>query len=298
MEKKSRIRAVKKALKMELREHRSSFIVYMTLRALVIIVMVLQFLNGNFENVFLCILTLVLLVLPSLIQVELKVELPTALEIIILLFIFAAEILGEIGAYYEKVPVWDTALHTLNGFLMAAIGFALVDILNRNKKFSIQLSPVFLSIVAFCFSMTIGVIWEFFEFAMDQLFSLDMQKDTVIHSIYSVMLDPSRSNTVIGIPEINDVIVNGESLGLGGYLDVGLFDTMADLMVNFIGATVFSIIGYFYVKNREKATFASRFIPSLKSKDADFLQQAQAEEAEPEITEPKSTEPGEAEEQG
>lgn len=298
MEKKSRIRAVKKALKMELREHRSSFIVYMTLRALVIIVMVLQFLNGNFENVFLCILTLVLLVLPSLIQVELKVELPTALEIIILLFIFAAEILGEIGAYYEKVPVWDTALHTLNGFLMAAIGFALVDILNRNKKFSIQLSPVFLSIVAFCFSMTIGVIWEFFEFAMDQLFSLDMQKDTVIHSIYSVMLDPSRSNTVIGIPEINDVIVNGESLGLGGYLDVGLFDTMADLMVNFIGATVFSIIGYFYVKNREKGTFASRFIPSLKSKDADFLQQAQAEEAEPEITEPKSTEPGEAEEQG
>ncbi len=275
---KKRMRVMGKALRMELREHKSSYIVYMTLRALVILVMILQILNRNFENVFLCALTLVLLVMPSLIQINLKIELPTALEIIMLLFIFAAEILGEIQAYYEKIPMWDTVLHTLNGFLMAAIGFALVDILNRNKKISFQLSPAFLAIVAFCFSMTIGVIWEFSEFGMDQIFHLDMQKDTIVNTIYSVMLDPAGGNHVVGVTGIRDVAVNGESLGLGGYLDIGLLDTMEDLLVNFIGATVFSIIGYFYVKNRGKGKFARRFIPRLKTKDADFLKKAQSEE--------------------
>lgn len=275
---KKRMRVMGKALRMELREHKSSFIVYMTLRALVILVMILQILNRNFENVFLCALTLVLLIMPSLIQINLKIELPTALEIIMLLFIFAAEILGEIQAYYEKIPMWDTVLHTLNGFLMAAIGFALVDILNRNKKISFQLSPAFLAVVAFCFSMTIGVIWEFFEFGMDQIFHLDMQKDTIVNTIYSVMLDPAGGNHVVGVTGIQDVAVNGEALGLGGYLDIGLLDTMEDLLVNFIGATVFSIIGYFYVKNRGKGKFARRFIPRLKSKDADFLKKAQSEE--------------------
>ena len=275
---KKRMRVMGKALRMELREHKSSFIVYMTLRALVILVMILQILNRNFENVFLCALTLVLLIMPSLIQINLKIELPTALEIIMLLFIFAAEILGEIQAYYEQIPMWDTVLHTLNGFLMAAIGFALVDILNRNKKISFQLSPAFLAVVAFCFSMTIGVIWEFFEFGMDQIFHLDMQKDTIVNTIYSVMLDPAGGNHVVGVTGIQDVAVNGEALGLGGYLDIGLLDTMEDLLVNFIGATVFSIIGYFYVKNRGKGKFARRFIPRLKTKDADFLKKAQSEE--------------------
>ena len=248
---KKRMRVMGKALRMELREHKSSFIVYMTLRALVILVMILQILNRNFENVFLCALTLVLLIMPSLIQINLKIELPTALEIIMLLFIFAAEILGEIQAYYEKIPMWDTVLHTLNGFLMAAIGFALVDILNRNKKISFQLSPAFLAVVAFCFSMTIGVIWEFFEFGMDQIFHLDMQKDTIVNTIYSVMLDPAGGNHVVGVTGIRDVAVNGEALGLGGYLDIGLIDTMKDLFVTFIGATVFSIIGFIYLLARK-----------------------------------------------
>lgn len=274
----SKIRIMGRALKMELREHKSSFMVYVTLRALVVLMMILQILNGNYENVFLCILTLLLLIIPSLVQVNLKIELPTALEIIILLFIFAAEILGEIQSYYIIFPGWDTLLHTLNGFLMAAIGFALVDILNRNERFSFKLSPVFVAIVAFCFSMTIGVIWEFFEFGMDQIFGFDMQKDTIVHTISSVMLDPAGRNHPEVISNITDISINGESLGLGGYLDIGLIDTMKDLLVNFVGAVLFSIIGYFYVKNRGKGKFAKRFIPRLKTKDADFLQQAEAED--------------------
>lgn len=269
-----------RALHMELREHKSSFLVYVTLRLLVILMMILQIFNRNYENVFLCVLTLVLLLIPSLIQINLKIELPTALEITILVFIFAAEILGEIQSYYIKFPFWDTVLHTINGFLMAAIGFALVDILNRSKKFSIQLSPVFLAIVAFCFSMTIGVIWEFFEYGMDQFFGLDMQKDTVIQGFSSVLLDPTKSNIPVPVQDITEVLVNGRDLGLGGYLDIGLIDTMNDLFVNFVGAVLFSIIGYFYVKSRGKGKFARRFIPRLKSRDADFLRKAEEEDGE------------------
>ena len=280
MKLRKRMRVMGRALYMELREHKSSFLVYVTLRLLVILMMILQIFNRNYENVFLCVLTLVLLLIPSLIQINLKIELPTALEITILVFIFAAEILGEIQSYYIKFPFWDTVLHTINGFLMAAIGFALVDILNRSKKFSIQLSPVFLAIVAFCFSMTIGVIWEFFEYGMDQFFGLDMQKDTVIQGFSSVLLDPTKSNIPVPVQDITEVLVNGRDLGLGGYLDIGLIDTMNDLFVNFVGAVLFSIIGYFYVKSRGKGKFARRFIPRLKSRDADFLRKAEEEDGE------------------
>ena len=242
--------------------------VYVILRVLVVLALVAQVFNGNFENVFLCVLTLILFTIPSFIERTIRIDIPDTLEIIILLFIFAAEILGEIQAYYVQFPYWDTMLHTLNGFLCAAIGFSLLDILNRDERLAFKLSPVYLAVVAFCFSMTIGVLWEFFECFMDQMFLLDMQKDTIVHSIGSVMLDPAGGNTPVAIHDITDVIVvtaDGAQhpLGLGGYLDIGILDTMKDLFVNFIGAVVFSFIGYFYVKNRGKGWFAKRFIPKV-----------------------------------
>lgn len=241
--------------------------VYVVLRILVILVMVAQFFNRNFENVFLCGLTLVLFLMPTVFEKKLEIDLPNALEIIILLFIFAAEILGEIQAYYTAFPYWDTMLHTLNGFLCAAIGFSLVDLCNRHKRVSLSMSPVFMAIVAFCFSMTVGVLWEFFECAMDQLLLLDMQKDTVVHTISSVLLDPAGGQRPTAIRGITDVIVvaGGQEipLGLGGYLDIGLLDTMEDLLVNFIGAVLFSVVGYFYVKSRGRGRFARNFIPQV-----------------------------------
>ena len=251
-----------------LRHKRAVAAVYILLRFLVILTMVAQFFNGNYESVFLCLLTLVLLLLPTIVERALMVDLPNTLEIIIMLFIFAAEILGEIRSFYTTFYGWDTILHTINGFLCAAIGFALVDLLNRNERFSLTLSPTYMAVVAFCFSMTIGVLWEFFECGMDQLFFLDMQKDAVVNTISTVMLDPTGGNTPVMIRDITDVVVvtgSGEeiSLGLGGYLDIGLLDTMKDLLVNFVGAVIFSFIGYFYVKNRGKGWFASRFIPKV-----------------------------------
>lgn len=284
------------ALHMELREHKSSFIVYFTLRFLVIVMMVLQLMNRNYENVFLCAITLMLLVIPSLVQVTFRVELPTVLEIIILVFIFAAEILGEISEFYLLFPFWDTVLHTINGFLAAAIGFSLVDLLNRSKKAVFSLSPLFMAIVAFCFSMTIGVIWEFFEFGMDQIGGFDMQKDAVIHTIRSVTLDPAGRNVPYVINDITSTAVNGAELGLGGYLDIGLIDTMQDLIVNFIGAFVFSVIGFFFVKNRGRGKVAKRFIPRRKTEDRDFLkivmEEKEAEQGrEAEAAEEKKTGP-------
>ena len=267
--KRNNLKHIKRELNDYYQKHKNKIIIYFVLRAIVIAVLVLSLLGGRYETAGICVLTLVLFLLPSFLERRLKIELPDTLEIIILLFIFAAEILGEIGAWYVKVDGWDTMLHTINGFIFAAIGFSLADLLNRQKNLQFELSPFFLAVVAFCFSMTIGVLWEFFEFGMDQLFLTDMQKDVVVHQFSTVLLDPTNSNLAIPITGITDTAINGESLGLGGYLDIGLIDTMKDLLVNFIGAVVFSVIGFFYVKSRGRNRFATHFIPVIKKeKDA------------------------------
>ena len=275
-EKKQYKKAFKEAMAKELREHRSSFLVFYVLRLLVLVSLVRQTMLGNYEGTFFCALTILLLYVPSWVQVRLKIELPPPLEITILCFIFAAEILGEVNAFYVVIPGWDTMLHTLNGFLCAAVGFSLVLLLNDDDRLTFHLSPLFLALVAFCFSMTIGVLWEFFEFGMDMFFGTDMQKDTVVHAIHTVALDPTRSNKVVSITGIQDVIVNGESLGLGGYLDIGIIDTMKDLFVNFIGAVVFSVTGFFYARSKgARRTPAQSFVPSKKTEEQDYLRQAE-----------------------
>lgn len=256
------------ATKQEFRDHPWLTTAYLLLRLAVVAIMVLQFFNKEYYDVFLCGLTLVLFLIPSFIEKRLHIDVPNTLEVIILLFIFAAEILGEIREYYLIYPFWDTLLHTLNGFLMAAIGIAMVDILNRSDKFKVRLSPAFVALVAFCFSMTIGVLWEFFEYGMDTFFHLDMQKDTVLHSVTSVMLNPDGRNRPVTLP-IESILVNGEEWA--GYIDIGLHDTMKDLLVNFIGAVVFSIIGMLYIMGRGKGKFAPKFIPRLKTDELPTL---------------------------
>lgn len=242
--------------------------VYLTLRAMVILVMIAQLLNHNYENVYICVLTLILFILPSAIERRLRIDLPDTLEIIILVFIFAAEIMGEVREYYLTFPFWDTMLHTLNGFMFAAIGFSMVNILNRNKRVGMSLTPLYMAISAFCFSMTIGILWEFFEWGMDCLFGLDMQKDTILTAFQSVNLDPGGHNVPYNVGDIANTIVvfsDGTTmpLDLGGYLDIGLNDTMMDLLVNVVGAVLFSVIGYFYVKSEGKGRVAKHFIPKI-----------------------------------
>lgn len=257
-----------KIIKEITKTRKSTAIVYFSLRFLVIVCMILQLMRGDLYNAFLCIFSLLLFAIPFFIQNKFKITLPNTLEIIIFLFIFSSEILGEINNFYKLIPCWDTILHIINGFLCAAIGFSLIDLLDKNRK-KIKLSPIYLAIFSFCFSMTIGVFWEFFEFSADKIFLTDMQKDTFITKISTVELDQNKSNKSIILNDIGKTIIydttGNELLTIhDSYLDIGLHDTMKDLFVNLIGALAFSFLGYCYLLNKKKYKFASNFIPIKK----------------------------------
>ena len=246
---------------MNLRKQRTKIQMFLTI--LVVLSVIRQFFLGNYHNMFLGILTLFLFMVPAMLDQTLGVTIPVGLETVILIFIFSAEILGEIHAFYVKIPIWDTVLHTTNGFLMAAIGFALIDLFNRSDRFSIKMSPYFVAFFAFCFSMTVGVLWEFFVFSMDWFFGTDMQKDWIVPAINSVKLNPTGANVPVHV-DVQSVVINGQAWNLGGYLDIGIVDTMKDLMVNFVGAVVFSIIGILYLKHRGRGKLAASLIPQVR----------------------------------
>lgn len=252
----------------QIMSHKKAFIYYVILRILVIIVLILQLINHNYENAFLCALVLVLFLLPTIFEMQLNVRMPDTLEVIILLFIFSGEILGEIQNFYNMFPYWDTILHTINGFLCGAIGIALIDLLNKTAKLHLDLTPRFVIFVGFCFAMTIGVLWEFIEFGFDYYLHTDMQKDKIVYNISSVMLNEDKKNVPIKIDDITKTIVytKNNKYFIDGYLDIGLYDTITDLFVNFVGAIIFSIVGYFYVKNRNDDRFANDFIIKLSTK--------------------------------
>ncbi len=235
-------------------------IVYAVIRILVVAVLIYEIISQDWNNVSICVLALILFFIPSMLEKRLEIVLPSALEIIIIFFIFAAQILGEVAEYYLIYDRWDDILHTINGFLAAAIGFAMIDMLNQNSKIKFTMTPFFTAAFALCFSMTVAVFWEFFEYAMDRWFGNDMQKDTWLTSITSVELNETGSNVPV-VLDISSVTLNDE-LGFNKYLDIGLHDTMHDMWVNFLGAIGFSVLGYTYIKNRGKG-FASKFIPQL-----------------------------------
>lgn len=249
------------------KQRKRNITLLIVLQGLVVLTIGAQIYHRNFYNVFLCVLTLALFNIPKIIDKRFNVKLPTVLESTILLFIYAAEILGEIQSFYTIIPHWDTLLHTLNGFIMAAIGFVMIDILNDDPRVHMNMSPYFVAFVAFCFSMTIGVIWEFFEFGVDSFLKYDMQKDFIVTSFSSVAINPSGLNDPVKLTDITKTIINygnGQQYVINGYLDVGIRDTMKDLLVNLIGASVFSVIGMFYIKHRGKGRIASSLIPELK----------------------------------
>lgn len=268
---------VHKLIKLAYKEtKRSSLFVYLLLRFLVIVCMILQLLRGDLNNALLCLLSLLLLFAPIFIQNKFEITLPDGLEISIYLFVFAAEILGEINNFYGTIPHWDTMLHTINGFLATAVGFSLIDLLNKNSK-SVNLSPFYLCLVAFCFSMTIGVLWEFFEYSCDKFLLFDTQKDTIIETVSSVMINPDGKNKAIVLKDIGSTVVYDKSGNVlqvieGGYLDIGINDTMKDLIVNFIGALVFCLFGYFTLANKKNCSFIDNFVPTKgKRKLADSV---------------------------
>ena len=250
------------------RSDKKSVTVYIVIRFLILVCLVMQIIHNQWNNAFLCLLTLILITMPFIIEKKFKIDLPNTLETIIILFIFAAEILGEINNFFNIFKHWDTMLHTLNGFICAGIGFSLVDLINKNSD-KIKLSPAYLLLVSFTFSMTIGVMWEFGEYTMDKVFLTDAQKDTQITDISSVYLNENGENKSVILKDIEYTKIyskgqDGKAIEttIGGYLDIGLNDTMADLLVNFLGAIIFNLIAYLYIKDNEKWQFVEGFIPT------------------------------------
>ena len=239
------------------------FTIFLILRVLVVYSAIREIAMGNYTNTFFCLVALVLFTMPAIIEDTLKIEFPTIMEVSIYLFIYAAWILGELNSFYELFPYWDTMLHTINGFLCAGLGFSFIDILNK-KSTKFNLSPLYLAIASLCFSVTVGVMWEFFEFSMDRIFLSDMQKDEIVETISTVTLDETKSNKPVRIRDIDKTIIinkKGEQTEIDGYLDIGLYDTTEDLFVNFVGAFIFSVFGFFYVYNRDDKAFIKHFIP-------------------------------------
>ena len=164
-----------------------------------------------------CILGAVVIHLPSFLEKKFKFEIPKALYIMFLIFLYCAIVLGELRDFYYRIPHWDSILHTFSSLMSGTFGFLVVDVLNRDRHTSLSLSPLFVAIFAFCFSLSIGALWEIYEYSFDSLLGLNMQKFRLS----------------------NGVVLEGHA---------ALSDTMKDIILDTIGALIASVFGYFNLK--------------------------------------------------
>ena len=170
--------------------------------------------ESQWLSLFVVSLLLIVLFIPIIFKKRLQVDIPAEFHLTAVLFTFAALYLGEVQHFYQRVWWWDIALHGSAGLLMGIFGFLLIYILNESIRIDIHLTPGFIAFFAFTFAISIGTVWEIFEFSADQIFQLNMQKP--------MMGDPS-----------------------------GLTDTMWDMIVNAIGALMISLTGWWYLKSKK-----------------------------------------------
>lgn len=175
----------------------------------------------SWETLLNAFLTFILLLLPTIFYKRTRIFVPPSLQIIILLFIFASTYLGELRHFFYRYWWWDIMLHSTSAIILGYIGFLMIYALNKNINIHLNLNPFFIALFTFCFALTVGVLWEIFEFSVDSILGLNMQKARNLEEIY-------------------------------GYMDtrLGVIDTMRDLLVNFIGAFFVSVIGYYYSKRK------------------------------------------------
>lgn len=166
-----------------------------------------------------CVLGISVINIPSVLAKKFRFEMPVALYITYIVFLYGAIFLGEIRNFYNRIPFWDDILHGMSSMMTGLFGFMFVEILNRVSKKKISLSPVFIALFAFCFSVTIGAVWEIYEFLADGFFGLNMQK----------FITP------------DGVIMIGHE---------AISDTMKDIIVDCSGALIATLVGYISIKNR------------------------------------------------
>lgn len=229
---------------------------------LVILALILQLVFKEYHNALTCVLTLLLILLPMFLQRKFKLVIPNSLLLLFYLVVYAAGILGEVYNFYIYFKWWDIVLHTLSGFLIASLGLSLFSLNTLDKTFNIK--PLLVSLFVLCFSMTISTMWEFNEYGIDKFFNTDHQKDTYVSTISSVNFDKSKNGKPVVIKDVSKTILydkKGSELAVieAGYLDIGLNDTMGDLLVNFIGAFLYSYFTYHYLR-KHKSNIASKLI--------------------------------------
>ncbi|NLC67870.1 MAG: hypothetical protein GX754_03585 [Clostridiaceae bacterium] len=161
------------------------------IRVMFVLAVIVSLLNGIYLDAFIAAFTLFLTFLPSIIVKKSCITLPPSFQVVILLFIFAANYLGSYRLYYEKFWWWDSMLHGLSGLMLGFAGFLLVYIINGAQKLNVSLSPLFVAIFAFAFSLSIGALWEIYEFTMDSLFGLNLQRTGLDDTMWDLILDAS-----------------------------------------------------------------------------------------------------------
>lgn len=204
--------------------------------------------KGSVFHITIFVLVILLMFLPILFEWFFRVRLSVTMKVLFMILIGAGPILGDVFGFYVRFTHWDTFLHAVTGFFMALIGFLLPDVLNRDVSSRISMPTRLLS--AFTFGLAAAAVWELYEFIGDTLWGTDMQASTVIHVLHSKHLGDSPY-LVDTIDDIFDVIINGSELGLGGYLDIGLIDTMEDMLSNTAGIVLYCVLALAASRKRE-----------------------------------------------
>ncbi len=140
-------------------------------------------------NAFLVLCIMALIIAPAVLAPRLHVRIPAEFQLLAVIFVFATLFLGETLNYYDRFDWWDTALHGFSGLLLGVFGFLLVYVLNENRSVDMTLRPGFLALFAFLFAVSFGTLWEIFEFAMDQLFGLTMQNNSLADTMWDLIAD-------------------------------------------------------------------------------------------------------------
>ena len=214
-------------------ENRAHRILIRILLVLMTVEWVLLLLDERWLSLFLVTLIILTLFAPIIFRKRMEMEIPVEFHITAVLFTFASLYLGEVHSFYYRFWWWDIMLHATAGLLMGVLGFLLVYILNESKQIELHLSPGFIALFAFLFAVTIGTMWEIFEFSMDQLFGTNMQKP--------MLDDPS-----------------------------GLTDTMWDMIVNAVGALFISLFAWWYMKTKQ-SFFVKRWIRKFIDKNPEMF---------------------------
>ncbi len=189
-----------------------------------------------------CILGILIMFIPGLISKKFSVKIPSWMHIVFVLFLFCAIFLGEVRSFYYHFRNWDAMLHTVSGVLLGSLGFSFVTLMNNSERVPVNLSPIFVALFAFCFAVMLGVVWEIYEFTLDGLLGLNMQKFALE----------------------DGTLLKGRD---------ALKNTMKDLILDSLGAFVMSAIGYVSLKYK-KGWVESMLIRKVKSQNRSDSEQS------------------------